>query len=296
MITIVTVDYNGLADTCALLQCFTPYFKDDGKGMIGSWRAEMIVVDNGSDADEASQIARRFPWAKTIRSDANYGYAAACNMGLMSAKGSYVMLLNNDTLLDPEELPQLALRLDSDDKIGIVCPKLRYASGDCLIQYAGYTPLSSVTLRNHAIGMGKPDDGSYDDPCPTPFAHGAAMMVRRSAVDVAGMMPECYFLYYEELDWSLMMRRKGFAVWYEPACTVFHKESQSTGAQSPLHTYYLTRNRLLFAHRNVPPFSRPLSYAYLVMIVAVRDVALHLLHRRGDLAKATLRGVAAFFK
>ena len=76
------------------------------------------------------------------------------------------------------------------------------------------------------------------------------MMVRRAAAEQAGPMPEIYFLYYEELDWSVRIAERGWTIRYDPRCTVYHKESATTGAESPLRTYYLTRNRLLFGWRN----------------------------------------------
>jgi len=91
------------------------------------------------------------------------------------------------------------------------------------------------------------------------------------------------------------MRRAGYTIWYEPACTVYHKESQSTGQDSPLRTYYLTRNRLLLARRNSPMPLRLLTYCYLMGIVAVRDFCKHT-RRRPDLARATARGVYHFLK
>ena len=122
------------------------------------------------------------------------------------------------------------------------------------------------------------------------------MMVKRSVVEQAGIMPECFFLYYEELDWSMMIRRAGYAIWYEPAVTIYHKESQTTGQNSPLRTYYITRNRLLFVSRNTRSAIRCLTYLYLIGLVAVKDIVKYLLQRRPDLAKATVRGICHFIK
>ena len=145
-----------------------------------------------------------------------------------------------------------------------------------------------------AIGCGEEDHGQYDTPHSTPYAHGAAMMVKREVIDKAGMMPEYYFLYYEELDWSMMIRRAGYDIWYEPACTIYHKESQATGQNSPLKSYYMTRNRLLFAKRNISSPQRYLTYCYLIAIVAFRDIFKSLLCYRPDLTKATLKGLRDF--
>ena len=292
LVNIITINYNGLKDTCELLETL-PLGDDD---------LEVIVVDNASREDEGAVIKERFPQVKVIRSNRNLGFAGGNNLGIREAKGKYLFFINNDTLLEERSktsgiryltsaLGPLIQRLESDERIGAVCPKIRFTWGERPIQYAGYTPLSTVTLRNRSIGFGEDDKGQYDVAHPTPYAHGAAMMVKREAIDKAGLMPECYFLYYEELDWSLMLRRAGYDIWYEPACTVFHKESQSTGQESPLRTYYITRNRLLFVRRNSARRTRWLSYLYLVGIVAVKDLVKQLLHGRVDLARATVKGV-----
>ena len=172
--------------------------------------------------------------------------------------------------------------------------KIRFAWGDKPIQFAGYTPLSRYTMRNRSIGFGETDKGQYDTAHPTPYAHGAAMMVKREVLEKVGLMPECYFLYYEELDWSMMFTRAGFTIWYEPACTIYHKESQTTGQNSPLKTYYLTRNRLLFVKRNIQGLQRYITYTYLLLIVAPRDICKYILHRQFNLASATTKGIFNF--
>ena len=257
---------------------------------------EVIVVDNASREYEATVIEQRYPQVKVVRSPQNLGFAGGNNLGIQAAHGKYLFFINNDTLLrhQTSDIRLLVSRLESDAKIGAVCPKIRFNWGNNPIQYAGYTPLSRITLRNRSIGYGEEDKGQYDTAHKTPYAHGAAMLVKREAIDKAGMMPECYFLYYEELDWSLMIRRAGFDIWYEPACTIYHKESQATGQQSPLRTYYITHNRLLFVQRNGQGWSKFLSYVYLIGLVAPKDIFKHLVHRRTDLAKATLRGVSHF--
>ena len=176
----------------------------------------------------------------------------------------------------------------------MVCPKIKFAWGNNPIQFAGYTPLSKITLRNSAIGCGEEDHGQYDTPHSTPYAHGAAIMVKQEVIEKVGLMPECYFLYYEELDWSMMIRRADYDIWYEPACTIYHKESQSTGQDSSLKSYYMTRNRLLFAKRNISSPQKYLTYGYLIGIVALRDIIKSLLSHRPDLAKATLKGLRDF--
>ena len=294
-VSIITINYNGLDDTCKLIDSLPL----DDKSL------EVIVVDNASQADEATIIAQRYPQVKVIRSKQNLGFAGGNNLGIQAAHGRYLYFINNDTILGSEKgkvsrekstsaFQPLIDRLEHSDKTGAVCPKIRFAWGNNPIQFAGYTPLSTVTMRNRAIGFGETDNGQYDTPHPTPYAHGAAMMVKREAIERAGMMPECYFLYYEELDWSMMIRRAGYDIWYEPAAVIYHKESQSTGQNSPLRTYYITRNRLLFVRRNNHSLTKYLSYLYLIGIVSLRDVLKYSVQQRLDLARATLKGVMHF--
>ena len=279
-LSIITINYNGLKDTCELIDSI-PFNNE----------MEVIVVDNASKKDEASIISGRFPLVKVIRSNQNLGFAGGNNLGINEAKGDYILLINNDTYFKEFNIDSLIKRLESSDKIGIVCPKLRFAWGDNPIQFAGYTPLSNITLRNKAVGFGEEDNGQYDKAHPTPYAHGAAMLIKREVLEKVGLMPECYFLYYEEIDWSMMFTRAGYEIWYDPSCTVYHKESQTTGQNSPLRTYYITRNRLLLVKRNYKGINKYLSYIYLMGIVATRDIIKYILQGRFDLVKSVCRGL-----
>jgi GT2 family glycosyltransferase len=283
-ISIITINYNGLEDTCALIESIP--FNDN---------MEVIVVDNASKNLEAEAITKRYPQVKVIKSDKNLGFAGGNNLGILSAQGKYLFLINNDTVFKVFNIQVLIDRMESSSTIGIVCPKIRFNWDNYPIQYTGYTPLSRITVRNRAIGFGENDHGQYDTAHPTPYAHVAAMLIRRDAIDKVGLMPECYFLYYEELDWSMMFTRAGYQIWYEPTCTIYHKESQATGQNSPLRTYYLTRNRLLLVRRNPQSFNKPLAYLYLIGIVAVRDILKYTFMRRLDLVKTIFRALGHFF-
>jgi hypothetical protein len=280
---VITINYNGLEDTCALIESI-PFNEN----------MEVIVVDNGSMNQEAGTISKRFPQVKVIQSERNLGFAGGNNLGIQAAQGKYLFLINNDTVFKNFNIQALIDRMESSPEIGIVCPKIRFAWGNNPIQFAGYTPLSKVTVRNRAIGFGEVDHGQYDTAHPTPYAHGAAMLIRRDSIDKVGLMPECFFLYYEELDWSMMFTSAGYQIWYEPSCTIYHKESQSTGQNSPLRTYYLTRNRLLLVRRNPKEFIRPLAYIYLIGVVALRDILKYTFMGRFDLLKSIFKALGHF--
>lgn len=283
VLSVITVNYNGYKDTCELIDSIP--FSDN---------MEVIVVDNASTNDEASSILQKYPQITVLRSEKNLGFAGGNNLGIKAAKGKYLFLVNNDTIFKDFRADALIARLESSPQIGMICPKIRFAWGNNPIQFAGYTPLSPITIRNQSIGFGEEDNGQHDTPHQTPYAHGAAMMVKREVIEKVGLMPECYFLYYEELDWSMMITRAGYKIWYEPSCTIYHKESQSTGQNSPLRTYYITRNRLLLVKRNFKGLTKYASYAYLTGIVALRDIVKHTITGKFNLLKATLRGICDF--
>lgn len=282
-LSIITINYNGLKDTCALIESIP--FND---------KTEVIVVDNASNNDEASEIEQRFPHVNVVRSEKNLGFAGGNNLGIQAAQGKYLFIINNDTIFRDFNVQALIDRLESTPKIGIVCPKIRFAWGTNPIQFTGYTPLSKITVRNRAIGFGEEDKGQYEMAHPTPYAHGAAMLVKRTAIEKVGLMPECYFLYYEELDWSMMFTRANYQIWYEPKCTIYHKESQATGQNSPLRTYYITRNRLLLVKRNYTGLKKWLAYCYMMAIVVPKDILKNAIHGNWGVLSATIKGTYDF--
>ena len=282
-LSIITVNYNGFKDTCELIDSIP--FNDS---------MEVIVVDNASTEDKASFIQNNYPNVKVLRNEKNLGFAGGNNLGIKAAKGKYIFLVNNDTIFKDVNVQSLIDRLESSPKIGVVCPKIRFSWGNNPIQFTGYTPLSKITVRNKSIGFGEEDRGQYNTPHSTPYAHGAAMMIKREVINKVGLMPECYFLYYEELDWSMMITRAGYEIWYEPACTIYHKESQTTGQNSPLRTYYITRNRLLLVKRNWKSFTKYISYFYLIILVASRDIIKNTIKGHFVHAKAIIKGICDF--
>ena len=286
-ISVISVNYNGYDLTCAMIDSLRRHVTTP---------LEIVIVDNGSTRDEAAPLRERYPDIKVLRSERNLGFAGGNNLGFAAATGDCLLLLNNDTEVTDDTLHYLRETLDGDRSIGAVCPKIRFFAPPQHIQFAGYTPLTRITLRNALIGFGEPDDGRYDTPHDTPYAHGAAMMVRRETLEKAGPMPEIYFLYYEELDWSVRIREAGYRIAYDPRATVFHKESATTGRQSPLRSYYLTRNRLLFARRNRRGAARRLSVVYQLGVALPKSVLTALLHGRRDLAAAVLRGARDFLR
>ncbi len=238
---------------------------------------EIIVVDNGSKINPVTEWKGKYPNVAFIRSDINLGFAGGNNVGIKAAKGDYLFFVNNDTEFTTGLVETLVKTLDDETKVGIVSPKIRYFDQKDMLQYAGYTDMNYYTCRNNCIGQFENDNGQYDKVTgKTGFAHGAAMMIKREAVDKAGLMPENFFLYYEEMDWCDHIKRAGYEVWVNMQALIYHKESVSVGKKSALKEYFMNRNRILFIRRNANFSQRLFFYFFFILVVTPRNIITYL--------------------
>lgn len=280
LVSIITVNHNGVIDTCEMIESFHKY---------ETYPYEIIVVDNGSRMPEGEELQNKYPDIKVIQ-NTNTGFAGGNNAGLSVAKGQYLFFINNDTLIKAPVLNTLIQRLEAEKENGGVSPMLKYAYAPDILQFAGFTPFSYISLRNRAIGFNDKDQPRYHTACETASLHGAAMMVSREVLQKAGPMSEDYFLFYEEFDWSARILRAGYKLWYEPAAIVYHKEGMTARKGSPLREFYLSRARILFARKNFSSIRKLLSCLYISSIAAPKKAILYLLHGESNLAKAVLHG------
>lgn len=245
LVSIITVNYNGSEVTSALLKSIQkltyPNF-------------EVIVVDNASSINPTQTYLANLSKTQVIVSEINLGFAGGNNLGIKNAKGDFLFFVNNDTELDPGIIEPLILVFSTQVNPGIVCPKFHYFYHPGVIEYAGYGKMNFFTARNRMIGNQQKDIGQYNKLNETHYAHGGGMMVPRKVIEDVGGLPECYFLYYEEMDWCEQIKKRGYKIYYQPAALIHHKESVTTGKESSLKTYYLTRNRILFMKRNASVF------------------------------------------
>jgi GT2 family glycosyltransferase len=283
-VSLITVNYNQEKVTLELLE--SVYHSNDYTDF------EMIVVDNGSTSNPIALFQQSFPQAIYIRSEKNLGFAGGNNLGIRQAEGKYLFFINNDTTLNKSLIGDLVNCLDEKPKVGIVSPMIMYHEKPELIQYAGYSPMNFYTGRNTCVGQHEQNRGQYDKHAGiTGYAHGAAMMVRREAIAQAGMMPENFFLYYEEMDWCERIKDAGYQVWIEPRAHILHKESISVGKNSPLKEYYLNRNRILFIRRNAPGEAALVFCLYFTLAVIPRNTLRYLATGRPDLASAFFKAI-----
>ena len=282
LVSIITVNYNLTEITCQLLESLRK---------ISYPNIEIFVVDNASLKDDPTPIKERYPEITFILSDKNLGFAGGNNLAIHKAKGDYILLINNDTEVDTGFLEPLVSKMKSNPNIGAVSPKIRYFSRPDLIQYAGFEPMSPITIRQHAIGFNQQDKGQFDNDTLTDFGFGAAMIVSGSVLKKIGLMSEIFFLYYEEMDWMSRIRRAGFEIWYVHNSLVYHKDSITTGTISPLKTYYLNRGRLLYMRRNTFGIYHLLGIFYQGIVVVPKNIFTYLIKGKLDLLRAYLKAI-----
>lgn len=253
---------------------------------------EIIVVDNASSENPVPSWEKKYPGVKFIRSEQNLGFAGGNNLGVEVATGDYLFFVNNDTIFTENLIQTLVQTLEQHPQVGMVSPKILYYDQPDMLQYAGYTDINYFTARNACIGQYETDNGQYDQlEGATGFAHGAAMMVKREAINKAGRMAENFFLYYEELDWCSRIKRAGYEIWVNMKACIYHRESISVGKQSALKEYFMNRNRILFIRRNAPWWKAIVFYVYFLLVVTPRNMAAYLKNGNKDFIRQLWRAI-----
>ncbi|MBI2190302.1 MAG: glycosyltransferase family 2 protein, partial [Candidatus Levybacteria bacterium] len=244
---IVLLNFNGEKDTIECLKSIKK-LETDGFALL------TIVVDNGSEKKFRVQSSEfRVGELKIIHNDKNLGFSGGNNVGIRYAfkkNADYILILNNDTVVDKSLVLELLKLAQSDESIGIVVPN--ESEQGRVIWYAGGIMDWKNVIGVHR-GVDEVDRGQYEKVIETDFASGCCMFVKREVFERVGMFDEKYFLYYEDNDLSQRAKREGFKIIYSPKAVLWHKNAGSAGGSgSSLQDYYITRNRLLFGMRYVP--------------------------------------------
>ncbi len=243
-VTIVVLNWNNAADT---LVCLTSL-----AALIYA-AYDVLVVDNGSTDDSVARIRAWFPDTPILETGANLGYAGGNNAGIRRAlaRGAdYVLVLNNDVIVAPGSITALVSALQSDVNAGLSTPLIADAAQPDTIWTMG----AQVDRRGGTVErlyVGTPiDDTKALAPFNADIAPGSAMLVKRQVFDQVGLFDDQFFLYYEEADWCLRVRRAGFNIVVAPSSIVWHRVSATLGKSSPVTDYYMARNQLRFISRH----------------------------------------------
>jgi len=279
LISVITVNYNQSGVTLDFLESMRK---------ISYSNIEIFVVDNASPNDNPDLIKERYPEINLLKTPINLGFAGGNNVAVKKARGKYVLFINNDTEVEAGFLEPLVELLEENDQIGMVSPKIHFFHTPNTFQFAGFTPLSPITIRNQAIGFGETDTGQYNYAAETGSIFGAAMLIPMKIIEEVGMMADIFFLYYEEHDWASRIKSAGYKIYYQGESLVLHKESISTVKNSPFQIYYMYRGRILYARRNTRGFRYLLAMVYLLFITLPKTTIVYSLKLRFDLDKSSL--------
>lgn len=220
----------------------------------------IVLVDNASADGSGPRLHRDFPEIPYVQNHENTGFSRGCNEGIKVALGlgsDYVLLLNNDSIVEPDFLEPLVDLVERDPSIGMASGKI-YLSDRRTLWFAGARisrVLGSVVVRGHK----QPDRGLFEDTEASGACTGAMMFIRRRVFETAGLLPVEYFFGTEEWDYSLNVRRAGFKLYYCPKSVVYHQSDGSHDNIAPMYLYCGMRNRLTFQSRYLP---RPLFHVW----------------------------------
>ncbi|MGH7741801.1 MAG: glycosyltransferase family 2 protein [Candidatus Eiseniibacteriota bacterium] len=241
---IVVLNWNGLADTRALLGTLRACRAPEG------WRIGVLVVDNGSTDGSPATLSAEFPEVRVLALPQNRRFAGGNNAGLSDAlaRGAdAVMLLNNDTEADPALCERLLLALEQDPKAGAAAPLIYFAPPSAQIWYAGGRCIPALGFTAHRA-LRTRDDGRFRAVERTGYLTGCCLVARRAVWERVGPLDERYFIYAEDADWCLRARAAGFRLLFVPTARLWHKVSSSSGAASHWKIYQRSRaNLTLFA-------------------------------------------------
>jgi GT2 family glycosyltransferase len=234
-----------------------------------SFNLEVLVVDNASSDDsihKLEEFKKKFDF-KLIKNAYNLGFAEGNNVGLRYAisKGfDYVMVLNNDTLVDRKIFSYLLSVFEDNRRVGVVSPKIYFAKGfefhkerystrdlGKVIWYAG-GKVDWDNVMGINSGVDEVDQGQFEEIKEVDFATGCSSIFSVSVLKKIGLYDKRYFMYFEDVDLSLRIKKAGYKVMFQPKGIVWHKVAQSSGIGSDLNDYFISRNRLLFGFKYAP--------------------------------------------
>lgn len=256
---VVIVNWNGKKDTLACLRSLATI---DCKNV----HLRVILVDNGSSDQSVSVISEKYPDVHIIAAGRNLGFTGGNNVGIRYAldnSADFIWLLNNDTVVEKHVLSFLPVF--EDRGVAACGSKIYFAPGrefhydrylpadrGKVIWYAGGQVDWDNMYASHR-GVDEVDHGQYDKIESTSFITGCSLVVRADIVRKIGMLDDRYYLYLEDLDWCLRMKKAGYRIIYVPSSSLWHVNAGSSGRPgNPLHEYYFTRNRLILGFKYAP--------------------------------------------
>ena len=262
LVYVVILNWNGYKDTSELLESLSKITYANHK---------ITVVDNNSSPGEVEKLESAYEnKVHVIRCKNNLGFSGGNNIGIkysLESKADYILLLNNDTIVEPDFLEILVSKFETENQAGIVAPRINY-----------YSEPQKIWSDGGKISWIRGSGFAYSDKLETKvnsldrsvtFVSGCCMLIKSEVFLKNGMFDENYFLYTEDTDLCHRVINAGYKIYITPRSKIFHKINSSTKSNySTLPLYYTTRNRLYFAKKNFQKlYVITLSYISLAMIL-----------------------------
>jgi len=243
LLYIIILNNNRREDTLA---CLASLSRSDYKNI------KIILLDNASTDGSVETVRTAYPEVQIILLRENLGYAGNNNVGINAALeqgAEWVLILNDDTILDPSCLSLLMQVGESDSAIGIVGPMVYHFDEPNVIQSAGGM-LGKYWTSIH-LGQNEVDLGQFPSVHQVEWISGCAILVRRMVIEQVGVLDQNYFLYWEETEWCIRASKAGWSIAHIPQAKIWHKGVKRDNQPKPYVTYYVTRNHLftLAKHR-----------------------------------------------
>jgi len=274
---VVVLNWNNAHDT---IPCLESLLAADPRP------SHAVVVDNGSTDASVANIRRWgreygvvsengiLPWLIVIEAGDNRGFAGGNNLGLKlladQTSVSHLMLLNNDATVAPDFFAEISSAIENEPDAGLIGGTILEDPARDRVWFAGGTELPMRALYRHRL-----DVPLSNDPVPTDFVTGCAMVISRAVLSKIGLLAEVYFpLYWEDGEYSFLARHAGFPVLYAPRATVYHKVGATVGAAdvSPVVAYCQNRLRVFYVRRNYRGWTRAAALSYLAFTKPGRAV------------------------
>jgi GT2 family glycosyltransferase len=237
-VAIVIVNWNNAGDTEECIRSLN---------RIQYSHFSIIVVDNASTGNDTDRLSVAFGESVTlIRADRNLGFSGGNNVGIAYALeqgAEFVLLLNNDTVVEPDFLGSLLDACTRDERCGMAVPKICYFASPSVIWSAGGR-LSKIRASGFSRGEGR-EASAFSTDSKVTFASGCCMLIKAAVLREVGPWDESYFLYVEDTDYCYRLMKHGYSIQYVGSSTIYHKVNRTTkSVHQLLPMYYTMRNRL----------------------------------------------------
>jgi len=282
---IIILNWNGRDDT---LECLKSLKNNDYPNY------EVVIIDNGSK-DKFSISDSKI---KVIYNKKNLGFSKGNNIGIKYAlenNADYILLLNNDTIVSNNFLSKIVKVAESNNNYGIIGPKI-YFPDSKRIWFAG-GKINWLYNKGTMRGFNEIDHGQYNKPeiQETDYITCCCALIKKEVIEKIGLIPEEYFLYYEDTDWSLKAQKQGYRCVFVPSAIIWHKGSKSSIAESSSYIYYHIRNGLILAKKYAPWYIKPFIYIDIAWRTKKQILKYIFIPKKRIWAKYILLGIKDFY-